>query len=149
MVYPARRVRAFVRLRLLQRNGLASQLRCQQHVLPADPLQPLPGLLPVGLRRDRSAQHLLPVVPHMLPCAAGGSHQAGVGGSGGRLVEPDAEVVSCGTEVTMPLVPSWISLVSMHVLKASVWRSPLLVGPGDGLLQELLSANHRAVSHDL
>lgn len=42
----------------------------------------------------------------------------------------------------------WIRLF-IYFLKASVWRSALLVGPGDRLLQELLSADNRAVSHDL
>lgn len=72
-----------------------------------------------------------------------------MGGSGGRLVKPDAEVVSCGTEVALVLMSEVNFIGSIHDSKASLWRSPLLVGPGDGLLQELLSANHRTVSDDL
>lgn len=138
-----------VYLCLEQHNGLTSQLWCEQHVLPTDPLQPLPGLLPVGVGCYRSAQHFLPALPHMLPCAAGWGHQAGVGCSGGGLVEPDVKVVSCGTEVTIVLISRPNFIGSIHVSKASLWRSTLLVDPGDGLLPELLPANHRAVSNDL
>lgn len=75
-----------------------------------------------------------------------------MGGSGGRLVKSDAQVVSCGTE--MPTTDGQVGcslgeFVFFFILKASVWRSPLLVGSGDRLLQELLSADNRAVSHDL
>lgn len=72
-----------------------------------------------------------------------------MGGSGGRLVKSDAQVVSCGSEMPRADGQVGCSLGESVFLKASVWRSPLLVGSGDRLLQELLSADNRAVSHDL
>lgn len=113
MVFPATTVKALVHLCLQQWHGLAPQLRCEQHQLPANPLQPLPGLLPVSVGRHRSPQHLLLAVPRMLSRAAGRGYQAGVGGSGGGLVEPDAQVVSCGPEVMLVLI-SWVNFIVVY-----------------------------------
>lgn len=73
-----------------------------------------------------------------------------MGGSSGRLVKFDAQVVSCGTEMLATAGQVGCSSgESVFFLKASIWRSSLLVGSGDRLLQELLSADNRTVSNDL
>lgn len=75
-------------------DGLAPQLRCERHTLPADPLRTQPGLLLFCLHGNGPTQHLLPAVPHLVPCTASRGGQTGLGGSGGRLDQPDTEMVS-------------------------------------------------------
>lgn len=81
-----------------------------------------------------------------------------MGGSSGRLGEPDAEMVSSGTGMMMMTMMMMVNFRSYSFTKcvddtifvqASVWRASLLVGSRDGLLWQLLPADDTAVPHDL